>query len=340
MPWRRLLTIPGYAAAWLLWLATAPIWLALAGGIDLLRRQQAVALRSVAFITVYLSCEVAGVVASGALWLWRCAFGIEAERWTDLHFRLEAWWGATLFWAIVRLFDLRVEVEGRGALERGPFLMLPRHSSSADTLIASAIVSRPHGMRLRYVLKREMRWDPCLDIVGHRVPNVFIDRDSKDPAQEVRRLRALARRLGPRDGVLIYPEGTRFTPAKRDRVIERFEEAGDARMLEFARSLHGVLPPRLGGTLALLEAAPEADVVFCAHTGFEGTASIGDIWSGALLHRVIRIEFRRIPRSAIPRDREARLAWLLEEWCRLDAWVTGHPSIESAPAEWKRRATG
>ena len=123
-------------------------------------------------------------------------------------------------------------------------------------------------------------------------------------------------------------------------MIERFEQAGDREMLDYTRSLRAVLPPRLGGTLALLEAAPEADVVFCAHTGFEGTASIGDIWSGRLIHRVIRIEFRRIPRHAIPEDREARLDWLLDEWGRIDRWVTGHPSIESAPVEWKRSATG
>lgn len=340
MPWRRLITIPGYGVAWLLWLATAPLWLPLAAAADLRRRRRAVALRSVAFITVYLSCEVAGIAASGALWLWRRAVGIDVERWTDLHFRLEAWWGTTLFWAIVRLFGLRVEVEGAADLGRGPYLVLPRHSSSADTLIASAMVSRRHGMRLRYVLKREMLWDPCLDIVGHRVPNVFVDRNSNDPAHEVRRIRALAQDLGSRDGVLIYPEGTRFSAEKRARAIERFERTNDLRMLEFARSLHSVLPPRPGGTLALLEVAPLVDVVFCAHTGFEGTASIGDIWSGALLHRVIRIDFRRIPRHGIPRDRDAQLEWLLEEWRRMDAWVTGHPSIEAPPQEWKRSAIG
>ena len=151
-------------------------------------------------LTVYLSCEILGMVAASTLWVWKVASRTDAERWTDLHFRLEAWWGATLFRAVVRLFGLRIEVEGDADLGRGPYLLLLRHASTVDTLLASALVSRPHGLRLRYVLKRELLWDPCLDIVGHRVPNVFVDRFSDESSQEIRRLQALAQDLGPQIG--------------------------------------------------------------------------------------------------------------------------------------------
>ena len=326
MPWRRFITIPGYLIAWFLWLATAPIWLPLTAAVDVARRRNGVAFRSAALVTVYLSCEIMGIAASGGLWVWRIIHRIEPERWTDLHFRLEAWWGTTLFRAVVRLFGLRVEVAGDADLGRGPYLLLLRHSSAADTLMASALVTKPYGVRLRYILKRETLWDPCLDIVGKRAPNVFVDRFSADPAGEIRRVQELARDLGSRDGVLIYPEGTRFSSAKRTRVLDSLEKSGDLKMLEYARSLAFVLPPRPGGTLGLFDAAPDADVVVCAHTGFEGTASLGDIWRGALVNRVIRIQFRRIPRSEIPTDREAQIAWILEEWRRVDAWVAGHQS--------------
>jgi len=324
MPWRRFITIPGYLIAWLLWMVAAPIWLPLSVAVDAARRSNGVALRSAALVTVYLSCEIMGIAVSGGLWMWRSIQRIEPQRWTDLHFQLEAWWGTTLFRAVIRLFGLRVEVVGDADLGRGPYLLLLRHSSTADTLIASALVTQPYGIRLRYILKRENLWDPCLDIVGNRVPNVFVDRFSADPAGEIRRMQELARDLGSRDGVLIYPEGTRFSNAKRTRVLDSLEESGDIGMLEYARSLAFVLPPRPGGTLGLFDAAPDADVVVCAHTGFEGTASLGDVWRGALVNQVIRIEFRRIPRSEIPTDREAQVAWILEEWQRVDAWVAGH----------------
>jgi 1-acyl-sn-glycerol-3-phosphate acyltransferase len=324
---RRLITIPGYTIAWLVWLAAVPLWLPLAVIVDALRRNQGVALRCAAMLTVYLSCEMLGLLASGALWAWKRILRVDAERWTDIHFRLEAWWGTTLLRAAVRVFGLRLEVEGDADLGRGPYLLLVRHASIADTLLAAGLVSQPHGVRLRYVLKRELLWDPCLDVVGHRVPNVFLDRFSDDSPLEIRRVQELASDLGPRDGILIYPEGTRFSESKRKRVLERFHQKDDAKMLEYARSLSSVLPPRPGGTLGLLEAALEADVVVCAHTGFEGAASLTHIWQGALLHRVIRVQFRRIPRDEIPTEREARTLWIQEEWQRVGAWVESHRSI-------------
>ena len=68
---RRLVTIPGYAIAWALWLAAAPLWLPLAVLVDLARRSRGVALRSAALVTVYLSCEIMGIAASGGLWVWK-----------------------------------------------------------------------------------------------------------------------------------------------------------------------------------------------------------------------------------------------------------------------------
>jgi hypothetical protein len=141
-------------------------------------------------------------------------------------------------------------------------------------------------------------------------------------------MQALARNLGPRDGVLVYPEGTRFSETKRRHVVERFHEKGDTKMSEYARSLACVLPPRPGGMLGLLEASPTSDVVVCAHTGFEGAASLAQIWRGALLHRVIRVQFRRIPRNEIPKERGDRTAWLFEEWRRVDDWVKNQQSPE------------
>ncbi len=324
---RRLLTIPGYLIAWFVCVVTSPVWLILAGIIDAVRRNRGVALRSGVFLTYFLSCEVVGIAISAGLWAWTKIFPIDDERWADLHYRLEAWWGTSVLSGVVRVFGLRMEVEDDADLGRGPYLLLVRHASSADTLLASALVSRLHGTRLRYLVKRELLWDPCIDIVGNRLPNVFVDRFSDDSAREIRRTREIARGLGPRDGLLTHPEGTRFSEEKRSRVLERLERQGDAKMLAYARSLQFVLPPRPGGTLGLLEAAPQVDVVVCSHTGFEGAASLAQIWRGSLVHQKVRVHFRRIPRNAIPSERQEQLAWLLEEWKRVDAWVASQRAI-------------
>lgn len=326
---RRLVTIPGYVIACLLALATAPLWVPVAALVDRVRSRGGVALRSGCFVTFYLVCELAGILASAALWLLRPLARWDAERWSALHYRVQDVWGTSLLAAALRLFDLRIEIEERGAgpgeararLDEGPYLLLLRHASTGDTLLASALVGRPHGIRLRYVLKRELLWDPCLDLVGNRLPHVFVDRNSDDSKREIARVRSLALDLSPRDGVLIYPEGTRFSATKRQRVLERLAREGDLKQLEYARSLHGVLPPRPGGALALLEAAPRADVVVCAHTGFEGAATLAQVWRGDLLHGTIRVRFERIPRASIPVGREAQAEWLRERWQEIDAWL-------------------
>ena len=325
---RRLLTVPILVLAWIVWIAAAPLWLTLGAIVDVARGRGALVLRVALFLTIYLSCEMLGILASGGLFVWGGVTRPVPERWRDVHFRLEAWWGDMLFRAAVLSLDLRVELELEDGVDlgRGPFLLLGRHASLADSLLAAALVSRPHAMHLRYVLKRELLWGPCLDIVGHRLPNAFVDRGSELPEAERERVAALGRDLGPHDGVLIYPEGTRFSAAKRARVIARLAEDGETERWKYASSLACVLPPRPGGTLALLESAPEADVVVCSHTGMEDAASPAALWSGAAMHQMVRVQLRRVPRSAIPSAPEPAIAWLDDEWRRVDEWVSANRS--------------
>ena len=114
--------------------------------------------------------------------------------------------------------------------------------------------------------------------------------------------------------MLIYPEGTRFTPSKKKKILKRFQEKGDEESYAYAASLQHVLPPRLGGSLALLEAAPEADVVFFAHTGFEHIRTLWDLWNGKLIGRNIKVELWRVPAHEIPKDADAQKEWLLQQW--------------------------
>ncbi len=324
---RRLVSISLVSALWIAWLTLTPLWLPLFGAIDLVRRRGAIASRCGCMLAAYLTCEVVGLLLAGGLWLGRVAGLIGDEAWQDVHFRLEAAWGSALFRSMVAIFGLRIQVEGteEARLGEGPFLLLLRHSSIADTLLASALVSRTNGTRLRYVLKKELLVDPCLDIVGHRLPNVFVDRGSDDSQYEIRRIEEIANELGPVDGVLIYPEGTRHTDAKRARLERRFEAKGDQAMSDYLRRLSGhVLPPRAGGTLGLLAAAPTADVVFCRHTGFEGVANLSDVWNGALLGREIKVRFDRVPRLEIPKEPDLQRRWLFDEWLRTGSWIDAH----------------
>jgi 1-acyl-sn-glycerol-3-phosphate acyltransferase len=161
---------------------------------------------------------------------------------------------------------------------------------------------------------------PVIDIGGRMVPTNFVRRASSDPATEIARLRTLARDLGPGEGVLIYPEGTRHTAEKLAKAQATIRER-QPHIARYADRLGHVLPPRLGGPLALLDEAPQADVVFCGHVGLDGFEYIRDIWGGGLVGNTVRVKFWRYPAASVPATEEERIAWLYERWQVLDDWV-------------------
>jgi len=319
---RRCVTIPTYCGLSVLAVCGFPLFAGVGALVDVVRRTPWVMLRCVTFITFYLCCEIIGIAAAAAVWLANLGGGAGCHaRFMRWNFSVQCWWARTLLSGARHIFGLRIAVEPSDPVAPGPIILFIRHASLGDTLLPAVLISDPHGIVLRYVLKRELLWDPCLDIVGHRLPNYFVRRGSGDSAGEIAAIQGLMRDLGAHDGVLIYPEGTRFTPAKRARILARSTASGDARLYEWAGTLTHVLPPRLGGPLALLAADAGADAVFCAHTGFEDTATVRDLFRGALVGRAIRVGFWRIPFAEIPRDAAARTEWLYAQWRRMDDWV-------------------
>ena len=244
---------------------------------------------------LWLGCELFGIAAAALL------TPLTLHRSTSLgaHYALQRAWSGVLWWGLCRLYRMRLEVEGEPG--EGPYLLLVRHSSTADTLLPQVLVCNPLKHRLRYVLKNELRWDPCLDIVGGRLPNAFVKRG----LGQVERVGGLARDLG-QDGIVIWPEGTRFSKGRRARRAEK-----DPRALE----LSCTLPPRTGGVRAVLEHGA-LDVVFCAHRGFEGVRRISDLWNGALLDRVVHVKMWRSQPEGDLRD------WLFQQWKQVDAFAS------------------
>jgi 1-acyl-sn-glycerol-3-phosphate acyltransferase len=308
-----------------------PLLLALTLSFDALARRRWATTRCLLFIIFYLTCEVVGIVASGAVWLAAAAVG--RERYLHWNFRLECWWASTLFAGAKRIFSTRLAVEGGDGITRGPFILFSRHASIGDTLLPAILVCNPHGIVLRYVLKEELLWDPCLDIVGNRLLNHFVRRGSGNADHEIAALQLLMDDLGPNDGVLIYPEGTRFSEAKRQRILRRLAQSGNESEKRRAESLQHVLPPRLGGPLGLLERNRGADAVFCAHVGFEGAGSFRDLISGTLIDQLIQVSFRRIPFEKIPTDRDGRSEWLWKHWKHIDEWIGERQALQTAGNE-------
>ena len=320
---RRALTIPGFMLGALLLALLAPLWLPLALLVSVVPATRGM-WRFGLFLTAYLWCESIGITVSLAIWLKHANPAPHSARWRAyLHdnYRLQCWWAHSLKRLTARIFDLTFVVENAAALEGPAAIVLPRHTSMGDTVVPIVWYSMPRNFRLRYVLKKQLLLDPCLDIVGNRLPNCFVDRDADDPAQVLSAVAALLRDIGDDEGVLIYPEGTRFTVAKRAQVLARFRERGDAEAVTRLERWPNLMPPRMGGTLALLSVNTRRDILFCAHTGFEGSARFNDLINGSWAHTTVRIRFWRVPFAAIPHTAINQQRFLFAQWDQMQTAV-------------------
>jgi 1-acyl-sn-glycerol-3-phosphate acyltransferase len=314
---RRMITVSCLVVTFAIWTILLPLLVIAAFGMDLMlsviRGRRLVLWRLVSFAWVYLVGEIWAVVALGAVGL------LPGRRALKATYHLQEVWASWNLAAARLLFQLSFVVEDDQEVLPGPIILLARHASLIDSLLPAAFVTKEHGVRLRYVLKRELLIDPALDIAGNRLPNVFVDRESEDSAREREAVRNLVRDLGSDEGVLIFPEGTRYSESKRVRYVRRLSSR-EGRVGELAGRLNRVLPPRPGGTLALLEST-SADVVVLAHRGLEGFATIRDMLRGDLVGRTVKTAFWRIPRASIPAGRAERVEWLFELWTGVDEWV-------------------
>ncbi len=332
-PWptrllRRLRVWPLWAAAGCVVLGLLPVWIALSLVHDLLRPRAFAVTRLTLLVAALLALEALGVTAALILGL---VAPLDRGRARRLHRSLQRAWGRSVLGAGMALMSMRLDVRGLDALGAGPALVLPRHASLADSLLPTVLLTGPGGFDLRFVLKHELLLDPCLDLVGNRLPNAFVRR-GRGGDVATRQLRALARDLGPGEAVVIFPEGTRASAGRRRAALAEREAAGDAAGAARIAALTHLLPPHLSGVETLLEAAPTADVVLLAHVGFDGVVSWADMRSGKLVGRTVRVHLERVPRAEIPASAAARRAWLDARWRQMDAWVGDALAAEAAAA--------
>jgi 1-acyl-sn-glycerol-3-phosphate acyltransferase len=326
---RRAISLPAIYVGLVLAVLGLPLWLALAALADLATggaRRRWPKLRSVWLVLGYLGWTCFGVTAWAGLEL--VSFRLPRERYLRRLFRLQQIWARGLFDMARRSLSLSVHVEEGFVPDEQPILLFVRHASLVDVLLPAVFVSGPHDVLLRSVMKREVLFDPAIDLVGQRLENAFVSRGKGSADREEQAIRALASGLGLREGVIVFPEGTRFSDAKRADALARIRDSGDTARLARAEKLEHVLPPRSRGPLAVLDAARGADVIFLAHRGFDGAAGLVDVLRGTLIGRAIELKTWRVPRADVPAEREACLAWLDAEWARVDAWIASRIAVE------------
>ncbi|QKW33247.1 1-acyl-sn-glycerol-3-phosphate acyltransferase [Actinomadura sp. NAK00032] len=309
VPLRRLLFTPLLFALTLLVVVLFPVAFAVT---SLTGRGRWRARRLLWFALAWGTRESAAVLACGLLWLRR-------RTRDDRHYDVIRRYVAGLYGTAQRHLGLRVEITGEGAEPPGdrPLIVLSRHAGPGDALLLVHHLLTDYRRRPRVVMKAQLQLDPCIDIAANRMPNVFVT-PGGGAVDDIGRLAA---GLGPRDALLIFPEGGNFSPARRRRAIRRLARLHRTDEAARAAAMPNLMPPRPGGVLAALDAAPDADVVFVAHTGLDDMATVGDIWRRIPLTAPVHARWWRIPAEDVPDGRDARVDWLYREWERADAWI-------------------
>ena len=287
---------------------------------------------------IYLVRDALATLAFVGLWI-ATGFGrnVGSPRMQRAHYAVIRWFLRGLCQTSLRAVKAWVEItefaDAEAALSKRdrPLLVFSRHAGAGDSfLLVHELLSR-YGRRPRVVMKSVLQLDPFIDLFGNRLPNCFV---SGGGEQLISGIGALARGLDRHGALLIFPEGGNFTEDRRQRTIERLEREGHHDAAERARRMDNLMAPRPGGALAAREGAPEADVVFIAHTGLPDPRSTVDLLRLVPLEHPVEVALWHVPSAEVPSDREEQIDWLFAWWCRLDSWIErrgGAPARGATP---------
>jgi 1-acyl-sn-glycerol-3-phosphate acyltransferase len=283
------------------------------------------ALRLLWFAVLHLVLETAVLVALLALWV-ASGFGwrLRTPRFERAHYDVVQAYLRVMFAESRRVLGVRVLVEGPdpSCYAGRPLLIFSRHAGPGDSFLLVHALVNWYDREPRIVLKDTLQWDPAIDVMLNRLPNRFIGTGARRDGDVRERVAELARNLDDDDAFVIFPEGGNFTERRRARAIERLRTSGHADEAAKAEQMRHVLAPRPGGVLAALANAPEADVVWVAHTGVDHLHSVADIWRELPLDTAIKMRWWQVPADDVPDGDAERIDWLYAWWARIDEWIT------------------
>jgi 1-acyl-sn-glycerol-3-phosphate acyltransferase len=328
---RRPITITAWLAMSIASLLASPVLLILAAVVSAVTRRPQALIFTRLMIT-YFALELAGLVACGALWL-ASAGGllIRTDLFQSLHYRLLRWFVHTFAQRWLALLQIEVTPEEPSdairALERDePLLFFSRHAGPGDTILLIDRLLTDFDRRPRVVFKQTVAIDPCVDLIGHRLPHAVLDTSDKQACEA--RIEKLAAELDRRGVLLLFPEGGNFTAERHRRAIRNLRRIGRHREAAKAARMPHVLPPHPSGALAALRGNPRADVIFGTHSGLGLAAFPREIWRDPPLGKTFTTQMWLSSAAERPAQPDSQAAWIFDWWERLDAWIDAHGTEE------------
>ena len=290
------------------------------------------AVRLLFFFLTYLVFEIVALLVTFGTWV-ASGFGwkIRSLRFQLMHYGILRRGFVALVRVARRLFKLEIEIDEASwsPLDDGSpgsqnaMIVAARHAGPGESvLLIETLMNRDHLRKPRMVAKDLLQLDPAIDVLFNRIPNRFINPTPGSHGSDVEQeIASLADGLTDTDALLIFPEGGNFTDRRRAKAIERLRGYGLESMAQRAEGMATVLAPKPGGLYAAHRAAPQADMIFVAHTGIEHLSTVGDIWHGLPQDKTLRLRWSFIPAAEIPDDEDEFVDWLYDWWADIDRWI-------------------
>ena len=339
---RRLLIAPAVVLLSAGLLTTLPVWLLLALAASPLVPGHLRVPRLVFLAIVYLVWDAAALVALAVLWV-ASGFGwkIRNAAFQRAHYVLTGKFLGVLFWLARWSLHLAVDVVGTDpdtAIPGRPEIVVSRHAGPGDSFILIHGLVNWFDREPRIVLKATLQWDPAVDVLLNRLPNRFITPGRAKNENLEQEVGELADGLDDNDAFVIFPEGGNFTPRRRIKAIAWLRARGLSDMAERAENLRNVLPPKPGGLSAAIDAAPDAGVIFVAHTGLDRMMTVADVWRELPMDKQLIMRFWSVPPEEVPAGEEERVVWLYDWWARIDSWIEeNRPAVRPLSTDWTAR---
>jgi hypothetical protein len=237
------------------------------------------------------------------------------------HFGFMRLWLRTIDRVVRKLFRLRILIEDRPVPRAGPILVFSRHAGPGNSLLLVGTILVGYRRKPRIVMLAKLQWEPLYDIMLNRLPNRFIKHDPARREIYIDAIGDLASGLGDTDAFVLFPEGKDFTPRVRLRAIEYLRGKGHRVAADRAEKMAYVLPPRHNGVMAAIANAPDADIVFVAHSVLEEIGSFKELWSRIPLAQPIHARYWRVPPGEVPHEQGELIDWLFGWWEQIDHWI-------------------
>ena len=328
---RRMVLAPLLIALTVVLVAALPVLLPVAVVLSPVTHGRWRPVRLLVLVTLHLVLESLMLIELLGLWV-ASGFGLWIRRpyFERIHYDIVQAYLTIVFRVAERLLHLEIATQGPtpDAFPGHPLIVCCRHAGPGDSFILLYTLMTWYRREPRVVLKDTIAWDPAIDVLLSRLPSRFVSPGGDAGDRMERQVGDLARDLDEDDAFVIFPEGGNFTPARRQRAIDRLRKHGMESMATRAEGMTHVVAPRPGGFLAALDAAPEADVLLVAHTGLDHLLGVADVWRELPMDKRLVMRWWRVPRAEIPHDKGQRIDWLFERWQQIDTWVEEHRPVD------------